>query len=80
MSQLVVNIPDKVISQMFAYTAKYDVSFDEMTEKLWVEFLQKNVKENSGDNELFQLLEKTKGTWQHGDGLAFQDKLWTEWE
>lgn len=75
MSQLVVNIPDKVISQMFAYTAKHDVSFDEMTEKLWVEFLQKNAKENSDDNELFQLLEKTKGTWQHGDGLIFQDKL-----
>lgn len=80
MSQLVVNIPDKVISQMFAYTAKHDVSFDEMTEKLWVEFLQKNAKENSDDNELFQLLEKTKGTWQHSDGLAFQDKLRTEWE
>lgn len=80
MSQLVVNIPDKVISQMFAYTAKHDVSFDEMTEKLWVEFLQKNAKENSDDNELFQLLEKTKGTCQHGDGLAFQDKLRTEWE
>ncbi|OAU94459.1 hypothetical protein [Moraxella catarrhalis] len=80
MSQLVVNIPDKVISQMFAYTAKYDVSFDEMTEKLWVEFLQKNAKENSDDNKLFQLLEKTKGTWQYGDGLAFQDKLRTEWE
>lgn len=62
MSQLVVNIPDKVISQMFAYTAKHDVSFDEMTEKLWVEFLQKNAKENSDDNKLFQLLEKTKGT------------------
>ena len=41
MSQLVVSIPDKVISQMFAYTAKDDVSCDEMTEKLWVEFLQK---------------------------------------
>ncbi|OAV25011.1 hypothetical protein [Moraxella catarrhalis] len=40
----------------------------------------KNTKENSDDNELFQLLEKTKGTWQHGDGLAFQDKLRTEWE
>lgn len=80
MSQLVVNIPDKIISQMFAYTAKHDVSFDEMTEKLWVEFLQKNAKENSDDNELFQLLEKTKGTWQHDDGLAFQDKLRTEWE
>ncbi len=41
MSQLIVNIQDKVISQMFAYTAQHQVSFDEMTEKLWVDFLQK---------------------------------------
>lgn len=80
MSQLVVNIQDKVISQMFAYTAKHKVSFDEMTEKLWVDFLQKNANENSNDDTFFQLLDNTKGIWKNGDGLEFQEKLRAEWE
>lgn len=80
MSQLIVNIKDKVISQMFAYTAQHQVSFDEMTEKLWVEFLQKQSQKQSIDDDFLQLLDKTKGIWKHGDGLAFQEKLRSEWE
>ncbi len=80
MSQLIVNIQDKVISQMFAYTAQHQVSFDEMTEKLWVDFLQKNAQKNSDDGAFFQLLDDTKGTWKNGDGLEFQEKLRAEWE
>ncbi|ULJ60586.1 hypothetical protein [Wielerella bovis] len=80
MSQLIVNIQDKVISQMFAYTAQHQVSFDEMTEKLWVEFLQKQSQKQAIDEDFLQLLDKTKGIWQHGDGLAFQEKLRSEWE
>jgi hypothetical protein len=35
----------------------------------------------SDDEEEFQiLLEQTKGTWQHGDGLAYQIKLREEWD
>ncbi len=80
MSQLIVNIQDKVISQMFAYTAQHQVSFDEMTEKLWVDFLQKNAQKNSDDGAFFQLLDDTKGTWKNGDGLKFQERLRAEWE
>lgn len=39
MGQLVVNIQYKVIGQMFAYIEKHQISFDKMTEKLWVDFL-----------------------------------------
>lgn len=80
MSQLVVNIQDKVISQMFAYTAKHQISFDEMTEKLWVDFLNNQTQNTSIDNEFFQLLDNTKGIWKNGDGLEFQEKLRAEWE
>lgn len=78
MSQLVVNIQDKVISQMFAYTAKHQISFDEMTEKLWVDFLNNQTQNTSIDNEFFQLLDNTKGIWKNGDGLEFQEKLRAE--
>lgn len=59
MSQLVVNIQDKVISQMFAYTAKHQISFDEMTEKLWADFLENHFEnEFSINNEQQQILEQ----------------------
>lgn len=80
MSQLIVNIQDKVISQMFAYTAQHQVSFDEMTEELWVEFLQNQSQKQAIDDDFLQLLGKTKGIWKNGDGLAFQEKLRSEWE
>lgn len=47
MSQLIVNIQDEVISQMFAYTAQHKISFDEMTQKLWVDFLNNQTQNAS---------------------------------
>lgn len=69
MSQLIVNIQDKVISQMFAYTAKHQISFDEMTEKLWVDFLSNQAQHNSADNDFFELLDNTKCIWKNGNDL-----------
>lgn len=47
MSQIILTVNDELASKMFAYTAKHQIAFDEMTEKLWADFL-----ENHFENEL----------------------------
>lgn len=36
--------------------------------------------EKTHDDDFLTLLENTKGIWQHGDGLVYQEKLRTEWD
>ncbi|MFN4277878.1 MAG: ribbon-helix-helix protein, CopG family [Ferrovibrio sp.] len=36
--------------------------------------------ERRGKNDLADLVQKTKGLWEGGDGLVWQDKLRDEWE
>ncbi|WLF83090.1 hypothetical protein [Moraxella sp. ZY210820] len=59
MSQIILTVNDELASQMFAYTAKYQISFDEMTERLWVDFLQNHLEnELSINSEQQQILEQ----------------------
>lgn len=37
-------------------------------------------EQGTPDPQFQQLLRKTRGTWKHGDGLAFQRRLRGEWE
>lgn len=40
MTQIIVNIDDKLLSQILAYTSANQTSFDKMTEQLWLDFLK----------------------------------------
>lgn len=79
MSQIIINLDDQFASQVYAYTASHQTTFESMTKKLWQDFLAKKA-ETSTDNDFLTLLETTKGIWQHGDGLAYQEKLRAEWD
>lgn len=79
MSQIIINLDDQFASQVYAYTASHQTTFESMTKKLWQDFLAKKV-ETSSDDDFLTLLETTKGIWQHGDGLAYQEKLRAEWD
>jgi predicted transcriptional regulator len=37
------------------------------------------VKEEKAKPSLKELLDKTRGTWKHGDGLKYQIKIRSEW-
>ena len=37
--------------------------------------LLRAVKRRGGEEPLAELLERTRATWRHGDGLAWQDEL-----
>jgi hypothetical protein len=38
------------------------------------------LKKSKGQKTYQKLVEKTRGTWKKGDGLAYQEKLRAEWE
>ncbi|MDO5651012.1 MAG: hypothetical protein Q4G13_02610 [Moraxella sp.] len=78
MSQIIINLDDGFASEIFAYTAEHKTSFEEATKKLWQDFLSK--KNHAADDGFLTVLEKTKNTWQHGDGLAYQQQLRKEWD
>ncbi len=40
----------------------------------------RNELERQKEPAMDQLLQQTKGIWQHGDGLAYQQKLRDEWD
>lgn len=67
MSQIILTVNDELASQMFAYTAKHQISFDEMTEKLWADFLQNHFENDlSINSEQQQILEQRYLTVKNG--------------
>ena len=79
MSQIIINLDDQFASQVYAYTASHQTTFEQMTKQLWQDFLAKET-ETLPDDDFLTLLESTKGIWQHGDGLKYQENLRAEWE
>lgn len=79
MSQIILNIDDQFASQVYAYTSTHQTTFESMTKKLWQDFLARKT-EKSNDDDFLTLLENTKGIWQQGDGLAYQENLRAEWD
>lgn len=78
MSQIIINLDDQFASQVYAYTASNHTTFESMTKKLWQDFLEQ--KTPLPKDDFLSQLEATKGIWQHGDGLKYQEDLRVEWE
>lgn len=78
--QIAITMNDTAIKTVFAFTVDNHISFDEMTEKLWLDFIENYHKSTVKQNHDFLTeLENTRGIWQHDDGLDYQNKLREEW-
>lgn len=79
MSQIIINLEDSFAKEVFSYTSQHKTSFEEITKKLWQNLLAKKTIIVEEDDFL-HLLDATKGTWQQGDGLTYQENLRNEWD
>lgn len=92
MSEITLHLDDVLADKLQAYLHKTNA--DKITELMLRDFLDaesdqvampvqticKAEKTETEKAEFMRLLEATKGTWKHGDGLEYQLNIRSEWD
>lgn len=78
MIRILINIEKSEKQWLMKRAEKENISSAELIRRAIALYRSQN--QYSQGKSLNKLLQKTKGTWQHGDGLEHQSKLRNEWE
>ena len=78
MIRMLVTIPEIEKKWLMKTARKENVSTAELVRRAIL--LYREQLQHSKKQDIKKLLNKTKGTWKQGDGLAYQQKLRDEWK
>jgi Mor family transcriptional regulator len=73
--RIIISIPDEDKLWLEGYSKVHQISVAEAIRQ-GIDQLKKANRQQT----YRQLVEKTRGVWKKGDGLAYQEKLRAEWE
>ena len=78
MSRTIVSLPDEDKTWLARQASVQRVPMSELVRRAVREYRKRHGNDKS--RRLTELLDSTRGTWKHGDGLHYQSNTRKEWE
>ncbi len=78
MSRTIVSLPDEDKTWLARQASAQRVPMSELVRRAVREYRERHG--NGQSRRLSELLESTRGSWKHGDGLRYQSNTRKEWE
>ena len=78
MSRTIVSLPDEDKTWLARQASAQRVPMSELVRRAVREYRERHGNGKSG--RLSELLDSTRGSWKHGDGLRYQSNTRKEWE
>ena len=78
MSRTIISLPDEDKTWLVQQAFSQQVPMTELVRRAVREYRQRHG--NSRSRRLAELLDRTRGSWKHGDGLRYQSNTREEWE
>lgn len=79
--ELMRSIRKKMVTDENSRPVAVQIDYEDWLEiERMLEEMHKAEEARTGKSRFKELLEKTRGTWKHGDGLEYQIRLREEWD
>ena len=78
MPRTIISLPDEDKTWLVRQASSQQVPMTELVRRAVREYRQRHG--NGRSRRLTELLDRTRGSWKHGDGLRYQSNAREEWE